>query len=66
YDDPVVWSWPNRMLCDHAIHLFLGHHFTNTLVSILHLVCQIIATCLFDLFRHDDQSMHYQLAELLH
>ncbi|KAL3598892.1 hypothetical protein D5086_006810 [Populus alba] len=65
YDDPVVWSWPNRMLCDHVIHLCLGHHFTNTLVGILHLVCQIIGSCLFDLFRHDDLSTHYQLAELL-
>ncbi|KAJ6308337.1 hypothetical protein OIU76_018005 [Salix suchowensis] len=39
YNEPVVWSWPNRMLCDHAMDQCLGHSLDDRLVNILHLVC---------------------------
>ncbi|KAF9689525.1 hypothetical protein SADUNF_Sadunf01G0101000 [Salix dunnii] len=37
YNEPVVWSWPNRMLCDHAMDQCLGHSLADRLVNILHL-----------------------------
>ncbi|CAK7357561.1 unnamed protein product [Dovyalis caffra] len=46
YNDPVVWSWRNRMLGDHAVDLFLGHSCGNALVCILYVVRQITLTCL--------------------
>ncbi|KAH8521636.1 hypothetical protein H0E87_002616 [Populus deltoides] len=39
YIEPVIWSWPNRMLRDHAMDPCLGHSLADRLVNILHLVC---------------------------
>ncbi|CAK7357564.1 unnamed protein product [Dovyalis caffra] len=54
YNDPVVWSWRNRMFGDHAVDLFLGHSCGNALVCILHVVRQITLTSTYTFW-----EMHY-------